>query len=61
MPNYYMVRAMFSNSAHFDEFFKKEIVAVGWSAVNFSSLKANELRNIIWENYYKNSSKRSTA
>ncbi len=61
MPNYYMVRAMFSNDAHFDEFFKKEIVAVGWSSVNFSSFKANELRNVIWENYYKDSSKRSQS
>lgn len=61
MPNYYMVRAMFSYDAHFEEFFKKEVVAVGWSAVNFSSLKTNELRNVIWENYYKDSSKCSQS
>ena len=58
MPNYYMVRAMFSREADFQEFLKKDVVAVGWSAVDFSKYNADELYGVIWENYYKNSSKR---
>ena len=56
-----MVRAMFSREADFQEFLKKDVVAVGWSEVNFSSFKTNELRNVIWEKYYKESSKRSQS
>ncbi len=59
MPNYYMVRAMFYREDDFQEFLKKDVVAVGWSAVDFSKYKADELYGVIWENYYKDSQKRS--
>ena len=36
MSNYYMVRAMFSREDDFQEFLKKDVVAVGWSSVDFS-------------------------
>lgn len=59
MSNYYMVRAMFSREDDFQEFLKKDVVAVGWSSVDFSKYKADELYGVLWEKYYKDSQKRS--
>lgn len=53
-----MVRAMFSRNADFDAFLKDEIVAVGWSAIDFSKYKSEELYRLIWDNYYKGSAQR---
>lgn len=39
---YYMVRAMSQSLAEFDVFFKKSVIAVGWSKVNFSSISDPE-------------------
>ena len=56
-----MVRAMYSREDDFQEFLKKDVVAVGWSSVDFSKYKADELYGVVWENYYKDSQKRSQA
>lgn len=51
--SYYMVRAMDQNKEHFDEFFNNEVVAIGWSDVNFSEYKDIEtLRYFIRDKYY---------
>ena len=40
--NYYMVRGMDSSEAVFDELLKNEVVAVGWSDLNFTLFKENK-------------------
>lgn len=59
MSNYYMVRAMYSNSNDFEEFLQNHVVAVGWSGINFCDYTPDSLRNAIWEGYYKDSAKRN--
>ena len=62
MRNYYMVRAMNSNQEDFDIFFKNNVVAVGWSRVNFSKEADSErLRQKVWEEYYKNAEKQQNT
>lgn len=56
--NYYMVRAMFSREKDFEEFFKKSVVAVGWSNVDFTQYTSVEaLRDAVNAEYYQNRSK----
>lgn len=54
--NYLMVRAMNSQPNEFDVFFKNNVVAVGWSDINFTEYSnlPNELRNAVNNYYYKN-------
>lgn len=55
--NYYMVRGMDSSEAVFNELLKNEVVAVGWSYIDFTLCKDNrekfdaELEKV----YFKNS------
>lgn len=57
MPSYYMVRAMTQSPEDFDVFFRKGVVAVGWSRVNFSSFEdVEELVNAVDQEYYAGSS-----
>lgn len=54
--NYYMVRAMLSREEDFDIFFKNNIVAVGWSEVDFTKYKTSDaLRDAVRKSYYENS------
>ncbi len=55
-PGCFMVRAMESSSADFDIFFKNdtEIVAVGWSKIDFSAISSAEtVVDQVWQAYYK--------
>lgn len=55
MRNYYMVRAQGSKEEDFKEFFDKNIIAVGWSNVDFSKENdINKLRDLVNEKYYNN-------
>jgi len=42
--NYYLIRAMYQSPEEFDIFFKNNIVAVGWSEIDFS--KYNEISKL---------------
>lgn len=56
--NYYMVRAMFSREDDFKIFFDNNVVAVGWSSVDFSALSnSQEVKNAVYKAYYENSDK----
>lgn len=51
--NYYMIRAMKGTQEHYDVFFKRGRVAVGWSGVNFSEIdNPNDLAEKVKVNYY---------
>lgn len=52
--NYYMVRAMNSTEQDFNIFTKKEIVAVGWSDIEFTQYKNNgeRLKTEVTSRYY---------
>lgn len=52
--NYYMVRAMNSESKDFKVFFENKVVAVGWSEVDFTQYANNptKLRNAVNQMYY---------
>jgi predicted Mrr-cat superfamily restriction endonuclease len=54
-PNYYMVRAMASSEQDFKVFFDNNVVAVGWSDVDFSKYtkdKTEELVSAVEKIYY---------
>ncbi len=56
--HYYMVRAMLSEESDFAVFFTKNVVAVGWSDVNFSKFSdAEALRDAVRQQYYASSQK----
>ena len=60
MRNYYMVRAKNSNTEAFDIFFKNNVVAVGWSRVDFSKeLDSKKLRKKVLDEYYQKDQKQS--
>jgi hypothetical protein len=49
----YMIRAMRSDEEDFDVFFQNNVVAVGWSDVNFTEFSApDELAQAVAEKYY---------
>lgn len=51
--HYFMVRAMLSEEKDFDVFFKNNVVAVGWSDVNFKEFSDREsLREAVRKQYY---------
>ena len=41
--NYYLVRAMSQSQEDFDVFFNDNVVAVGWSEVDFSQIDSPDL------------------
>jgi hypothetical protein len=47
---YYMVRAMRQTKEDFDLFFEKNVVAVGWSHVNFTS--SEDAEALVEQVYY---------
>jgi restriction system protein len=47
--NYYMIRAMNSTQEDFDIFFKNNVVAVGWSDIDFSDFKAQKVDDLVDE------------
>lgn len=52
---YYLVRAMSQSQDDFDVFFNNNVVAVGWSGVNFSQFDdVDSLVNKVSEEYYVN-------
>ena len=54
--NYYLVRAMDSSIQSLDVFFKNEVVAVGWSEVNFTKFSVvDQLVSEVNRIYYTNS------
>lgn len=56
--NYYMVRAMLSREDDFNIFFNNNVVAVGWSDVDFSILpNSQEVKNAVHKSYYEKSDK----
>lgn len=55
--HYLMVRAMTSQDIHFKEFFNNDVVAVGWSAIDFTKYPVEqELREVIRAQYYSGKS-----
>lgn len=51
--HYLMVRAMTSQEYHFKEFFDNDVVAVGWSGLDFTKYSdEHDLKEIIRERYY---------
>lgn len=53
---YYLVRAMSQSQEDFDVFFENNVVAVGWSKVNFSQCKNSDLLiKEVGEYYYSDS------
>lgn len=55
--NYYMVRCMFSREDDFNIIFDNNVVAVGWSEVDFTQSKdAEQLKKNVYEKYYQDSS-----
>ncbi len=55
--NYYMVRGMDSSETVFDELLKNEVVAVGWSKINFTLCKDSKEKLVDeLKKYYLNSS-----
>lgn len=53
--SYYMVRAMRSTQEDFDIFFSRNVVAVGWSGIDFTAYGTEELQRLLQqvkENYY---------
>src|ERR1700753_650157 len=46
---YYMVRAMNSTQEDFDVFFKNNVVAVGWSDINFSDFDIQDVDHLVSE------------
>lgn len=51
--NYYMVRAMYSREEDFNAFLKNNVVAVGWSDVDFSRFPdSSALREEVRKTYY---------
>lgn len=55
--HYLMVRAMTSQEIHFKEFFDNNVVAVGWSDIDFSKYADDQsLRDVIREQYYSGKS-----
>ena len=61
MANYYMVRAMQSSEAEIKVFTENNVVAVGWSDLNFCETEESSLRDKIWTSYYKDSNKRNQS
>lgn len=60
MRNYYMVRAKNSNKEAFDIFFNNNVVAVGWSRVDFSKeLDSKKLRKKVLDEYYQKDQKQN--
>lgn len=58
--NCYMVRAMLSRETDFDIFFRNNIVAVGWSKVDFTKYPSSEsLREAVREMYYTDNKRAS--
>ncbi len=56
--NYYMVRAMFSREDDFKIFFNNNVVAVGWSEVDFTKFSdIVELQEEVRKVYYENGNK----
>ena len=56
--NYYMIRAMLSREDDFKIFFDNNVVAVGWSKVDFASLPdSQEVKNAVRRSYYEKSDK----
>ncbi len=54
--SFYLVRAMSQSKDDFDVFFKNDVVAVGWSKVDFSKFKsAEELVEEVERVYYSTS------
>jgi restriction system protein len=54
---YYMVRAQEGASYGFDVFFKNEVVAVGWSHVDFTGFSSDQLlRKTVLDKYYSDPS-----
>lgn len=52
---YYLVRAMSQSQSDFDVFFENNVVAVGWSKVDFSQFDdVDSLVNKVREKYYEN-------
>ncbi len=52
-PGYFMVRAMNQTDEQFDLFFKKGVVAVGWSKIDFTAFDVEDLIPAVEEVYYK--------
>lgn len=51
--HYLMVRAMTSQEIHFKEFFDNDVVAVGWSDIDFTKYPdEHDLKEVIRERYY---------
>lgn len=60
--NYYMIRAMLSRENDFKIFFDNNVVAVGWSKVDFASLpNSHEVKNAVRQSYYEKSDKAQQA
>ena len=56
--NYYMVRAMESRDEDFEVFFNNNVVAVGWSKVNFKDYDSEDtLREAVYNKCYAKSDK----
>lgn len=56
--NYYMIRAMLSREDDFKIFFDNNVVAVGWSNIDFASLpNSQEVKNAVHRSYYEKSDK----
>lgn len=54
--HYFMVRAMRSEESDFAVFFKRNVVAVGWSNIDFSKFSKGEaLREAVRQQYYASS------
>lgn len=52
--NYYMVRAMFSRDDDFEIFFRSNVVAVGWSEVDFTGFSdVAKLQEEVYRVYYE--------
>jgi restriction system protein len=57
MPAYYMVRAMRSAQEDFEVFFRNNVVAVGWSRVDFTAFEStDELIQAVEKEYYSDGS-----
>ena len=59
--NYYMVRAMWSEEKDFKIFLENNVVAVGWSKLDFSKETVKELRSKLFELYYKEATWKPTV
>lgn len=52
MPRYFAVRALGQDDAAFSLLFEKEVVAVGWSEVDFSKHDKDTVANAVQQHYY---------